>query len=647
MSNVAQLDPGASNSAVRGLATVAMLKANFDDRRDPISMFEPFVRDAVATCSSEAMDLAQIQTEVISRHELTLPVNTMRTLLQRLVKRGYLRRDGGRYFRTDKALSSEDVLENRRRAEKRQRRLADALIASAAERGVKVESTEDALALVMSFMESYHVKLAFDEPPQVDDSLLEDPSSSPPHVATAIFLREAIVEGGELSDILQEMLEGFVLQNTLLLKDIAEAGRQFKDLQVIADSQILFGALGLRGPAMETATLEFLELLKKTGATLSAFEPTIKEMRQILIMYEEKLSTPEGRESLHPTDLTQHFFAEHFTPADVRQRASLIELRLSSLGINVRELPERAPEWTLDERSLARALADESGREDAPRVVHDVDCVAGVLTYRKGRTTESLDSATAIFVTNSGMTVGRTRHWYREQGGLGFPPIIHWLSLSNYAWLKRPASAAKLKVHELVALCTAALRPSRASWERFVKHLRDLERTGELSSDEVAAVVASGLTQNVLAEEGIDEESDAASISEVVERLKATYRQEADAANAVAEETAAEVRDLRIRFSERAASLAHWISLFATGLVALSLIVGTAFSVIVAATGETPPTLALVLATAPLAVLGLLSILSGFHLKAWRRDAEAWIAEKLEGWMLHGRFCPDEADDAS
>lgn len=617
-----------------------MLKVNFDEGQDHIAMFEPFARDAVAALESDDMDVSDVNAAVLKRHELELPVNTMRTLLGRLVRQGFLRREGGRYFRTDREIDSEDVVRKRRSAERRQRRLADGLIASAAKSGVRIESSEEALALIMGFMESYHVKLAFDEPPEVDSSDLEDAPKSPERVATALFLREAITAESEQSDVLQEMLEGFVLQNTLLLKDIATAGRQFQNLQVIADSQILFGSLGLLGPTTQTATLELFDLLKETGASINVFAPTIREMRGILSIYEGRIGSKEGRESLRQTDLTRYFLSAGAAPSDIREHAALIEARIKSLGVTMRSLPDRRPEWMLSEEALGKALSEQSGEERGPRVLHDIDCVSATLMYRRGKVSDSLDTVSAVFVTTSGVIVKNTQRWYREQGGKGFPPIVHSLSLSNYAWLKRPESAAKLKAHELVALCTAALRPSRTSWERFLHHLRDLEKSGELSSDEVTAVVASELTMNVLAEEGIDEDSDAASLSEVVARVKSTYEKSADsavtAANEKAAQKAAEARGLRAGIRRRAEGVAGALSLLAAVVLVASLVLGTVVSLVDAVTGEPASWVALVLALAPLAVLGLLGVIWGFHVKGWRNNAKERLANWLERWMLQG-----------
>jgi hypothetical protein len=214
---------------------------------------------------------------------------------------------------------------------------------------------------------------------------------------------------------------------------------------------------------------------------------------------------------------------------------------------------------------------------------------------------------------------------------------VHYLELSNFAWLKRPASASKLKLHELVALCTAALRPSRKAWEAFLKHLKQLEESGELSSDEVTAIVASSLTDQILVEEEIDEDSDADTLSEVVERVKQSYvnRQDAEvkAARDAAEVSEVSERQLRTRIENRARSISAVVSWAIAGVLGLSFVVGTIITTLSAVDGTKPGTVALVLAILPLAVAGLCSLLWGFHVKAWRRALQARIEQLLCGWL--------------
>ena len=406
------------------------------------------------------------------------------------------------------------------------------------------------------------------------------------------------------------------------MKDVSATTRKFKNLRVAFDSRLLFSALGLQGDDLERSTLELVGLLGDTGAVLEVFEPTIGEMRRILAVYEEKIGTTKGRLELHPTDLTRHLIGKRYQPSDIRQIAGLLEANIRKIGFNLRELPDRVAEHTMDEADLSRRLADDGGNEKSARVVHDVDCIAAILTQRKGRTSDSLDNASAVFVSDSGSTVRTVRGWYAAQEGRGCGPIIHVLVLSNFAWLKRPASASKLKVHELMALCSAALRPTPEAWQHFIDHLRRLEAEGELNDEEITAIVASELTENLLAERGIDAESDATSLTEVVERVKSGYEED----RAAAKNETKEIRDHVHHGAEQISRVATWAAVLILGGCFLF---GTAIGVL----GGSVSTLVIALTVVPLAAFSLLSLWNGWSLRDWRSRAEHRLTQRLDEWI--------------
>ena len=129
--------------ATKGLATVAMLKVNFDSGRDHIAMFEPFVMDVVAHLERDDFDANEVGESLLDRHNLGIPVNTLQTLLGRLARRGFIRREGGRYFRDPSQLDADDLEYERERAEARQKRLADGLREAAHARGLESRNGND------------------------------------------------------------------------------------------------------------------------------------------------------------------------------------------------------------------------------------------------------------------------------------------------------------------------------------------------------------------------------------------------------------------------------------------------------------------------------------------------------------------------
>src|SRR5262245_10374297 len=168
-----------------------MLKVNFDTGRDHIDMFLPFVMDGVASLECDDFVSDDVRNAVLLRHELTLPVNTLQVLLGRLARMGYLRREAGRYFKTDREIPSPDLRTERLRVETRHARLADALCEMASREEVELGSRDDALAVLLSFIEANHVDLAFNAVRMLDPDIeTEAPIEPRQRVLAARFLHD-------------------------------------------------------------------------------------------------------------------------------------------------------------------------------------------------------------------------------------------------------------------------------------------------------------------------------------------------------------------------------------------------------------------------------------------------------------------------
>jgi hypothetical protein len=617
-----------------------MLKANYDAGRDHITMFMPFLLDAVASLSSDDFDVQTIQAAVYSRHHLSVPDGTLRTLLQRAAGRGAVKREHGRYFRNRGKLQQADLTEARRRVEAEQALLAVAFRTFAASRSRPIADDEEAFALLFGFLADNEIAMVLDETAPVDGAHHTRLAVRDTRLA-ARFINDVCLPNAELGAYLKRAIEGMVLQNVLLLRDIALAPRRFINLVAFLDTGVLLRALGFEGEPAKVAARESLDLLRDTNARLAVFEKTVDEIKRILAILERKLSTAEGRRALVPTELTRFFLSKHYSPADVRQASALLERNLAQLGVDIRPMPPRDERYTRDEAALTRALQRPGTGQDAPvepRVLHDVDCVAAICTLRANKTPETLDDALAVFVTTNPEVVRSINGWWRTNKERGISPVIHNVTLSNAAWLKRPTTATDLKLRELIALCAAALRPSRVVWDRFLQHLRKLEESGELSSDEAVAVTASGLTDKLLSDFEDDDGIDANTLDDIVERVKATYRADADKLVTTAEAQASTEgerrRELELRVRSMADQAARAVALIAFLPVAAVMVIGS-WSQLPGAFPTLGSWSAIVGWVATVLVSGLgVYLLFLDPLRGWRQKLEARLRTRFRQWLL-------------
>lgn len=647
-------------TAAKGLATLALLKAHFDSGKDHIEMFVPLLLDAINAHPSGDFALEEIRDLVEARHGLRIPAPPLRTILSRAVKHGSLRREGGRYFRAAAFPVAADLTAARSATEAEQRSLASALVEFGKANGTAIASEDDALALVLEFLTRNHVGLILESTPSAEATDLlgmKDGLTSRLQRLVARFVTEEVARSPALTAALQRMLEGFVLQNALLLKDIGSATRRFSKLTVFFDTGFLLEALGLTGEAAGLAAREALDLLRDTGAELAVFDKTVMEIRRVLRVYEDHLATSEGIASLYRTSVTRYVLTRRLSPSDMREAISLLENNLRALGLAIRRIPPHDPRYTLDEARLTQVIKRPSESDIDARVVHDVDCIAAVLTLRAGHSCPSYDDARAVFATTTGLLVTHVRDWYSGCGESGVCPVIHQLALSNIAWLKKPAAASKLKLHELVALCASALMPPRRVWNLFTNHLRDLRESGRLSSDEVVAIVASELTDSLLSRFDEDVDPDAQTISEVVERVRAQYQADAKETLREAEERlggqiSAEaearrkaeqhaqsreeaLRKVTLRLRARARRRARWTSWAIFAVLGGVAIAGSSASIPDLLGSQTPiARLAGYAVSAFVWILGVLGLLWGGYLFQWQRKVEDWLERPLRASLL-------------
>jgi hypothetical protein len=611
-----------------------------DEGKDHLGLFEPFVEDVVCHLPSDHFVAAEVREAVDHTHGLLLPVDTIDTLLGRLRKRG-LRREGGRYFRTQ-PLPSLDITAAKDQVQQQLDALGEALRQfSSVYPAIAIATSEEAIALLLAFLQENNVSILLDEEPESVPAGL----SRAQQRLVARFVTQECVRHEGLGVILGRILEGLVLKNALLLQDLATATQRFDDLLVFLDSQILLSIIDLQGTAQGVAARETLALFRDTGAIPSAFDVTLAEIRRLLGMLEDHLATAEGRLTLRPTPLVRHVLSADLKPSDMRIFGASLEAQLRRLGIQLHDTPQRDRRFTLNEDALARQLTDATRDIHQYRVRHDVDCVAAVLTLRAGRHPPRLESAHAAFVSTSPRVIRNVTAWYRAQGETGLAPIIDFRVLTNIAWLKKPASARSLKVHELVALCAAALRPTKETWDKFVTTLKDMRAQGTLSDEETVALVASDLAEPILAELEDERDPDAATIHEAIDRIKTSYREqgytaaqelihEAQSAATVAKQAAALAATKQASLDTHLEKLSHLAGTIAGSVAMLLLAVLVLGTTAIAIPGvlEAFPSRLRPLSWLLLALSGILTFWgywSGFTIRDLRLAIEERVAARF------------------
>ena len=110
------------------LVTVAYLKALLDEGNDHLGIFIPLIIEVMTQFNQQSFIASEIQEGLATRHGIAMPIQTMTTLLQRLVTKKSLLREAGRYQRNpNQALPQINVVSDKSQIEAEQRHLGKAL----------------------------------------------------------------------------------------------------------------------------------------------------------------------------------------------------------------------------------------------------------------------------------------------------------------------------------------------------------------------------------------------------------------------------------------------------------------------------------------------------------------------------------------
>ena len=534
-----------------------------------------------------------VQVALADLHKVVIPHHAIETLLRRCILRRYLTRQYGRYSRTDTFPTLPNLTAEKQRIAESQAKLASAFVRFAKERNIDI-AEKWALELISAFLNEQQIAVLLQETPSLDDS-----SHMNHHEQTLVaeFLTAIVQYSPELSAVLRGMLEGLVLYHAAFIPDLELTSRKFKNLTVYFDSNVVRQALGYEGEAKQTVLRETVKLLKQAGIRCLVFDKTVREIERLLEFYEHRLATTQGRIQLRQSDMTRYFLTEQYGPGDIRELLALLEINIQAEGFRIVSTPRRQARYVSAEAALQKRLVNPITKdENTQRIAHDVDCVAGILTLRKGHASSSVENCRYIFASSSPGVIREIRQWYADdERGSGIPPIISIQMLSNLAWLKSPKALSDLKQRELMALCTSAMRPSEVTWQRFLRHLTKQQKEQAITSDEMAAILVDSLSEDLLMRaenDAPDGDVDAETIDDVIYRVRKAYmeryeaelaskdqvlRSESKRAESAEQRTRDLLADMEGRVTRRAHRWARAIRIFAYGALALAVLGGGLF----------------------------------------------------------------------
>lgn len=493
---------GKQVEGIRSLASLALIESEYNlegRRNDRVGLFMPLVLEFLQGCSGIEFDEAYVAEGLAAQAGLNLPVAVIRTLLKRCckVRKAYLVRRDGKYRRTDEPIPQSNIAARKKGIESAHDELIGRMVAFAREQeGVEIGGDE-ARVLLAAYLDQHFGSLSI-----ADVSLLGSSSDDARTKWVGRFIISLSENNDPLLSSVVTLVRGRVIYDAAFMPGFSSEQQRLANLVVYLDSPIVLSAMGYGTESDERLYREGIRLLRESGVVCRVLDETLEEMRRLMTAVADNWGSPRQNERLDSFVLMMP--KRGYERSTARSVADDPEsaLKESGLGIRVDVAPERIADYVSDEMPLANRLMRDGGDLSEPRIWHDVNCIAAVISRWKGQQPRRLGDAKCLFATDSRPTILTIRKWWSDDmhGGM-ISPIISFTDLVNIAWMYgEPESSGAFSKDSLVSVCAAAMMPTDVVWTAFSVKIRTMVADNRMSAERARDLLFNSSVAHVLSE---------------------------------------------------------------------------------------------------------------------------------------------------
>lgn len=503
-----------THQKTRTIATLALLKTTYDAGSDYIDNFVPPTIAAAKTLQNDTISLHELSTAIKSEFGITIPESALKTILTRVVKRGYLK------LNPDKTIS------------KNHEKLTSYEFAS--EKSQTIREMTHLITSYIDFLKRNNITASEDEAESQILEFIETNSSviignaingknkpiSKDNYHAALFVEEILEGNPVLFEYMLTIAKGCILANSIYYPDISGINRHFKNLTICLDTDFLMRALGLDGSELESGATEIIGILKKSNVKLRCFDITADELRGIISAHKNALRNNHRYTGSGTT--RAHLLDSKTSPSDLELLSQQLEKRLATLGIKILTKPKFTENMTISQTDVECALKDKINYKNPKALHHDSDCLVSIHVLRDGRYINFIEDTKFLFISTNTKLHQASISLNKKNRENTVPLCVSDQTIGNLAWIKAPLEAPDIPRKALIANAYTASNPSKELWSRYTEEVEKLKLLKEITDEDAILYRVSQEAKTSLMEvtKGDPENIIEGTIHQVIKRAK-------------------------------------------------------------------------------------------------------------------------------
>jgi hypothetical protein len=474
------------NSTDSTLASLAYINVTWEESKTSyLDNFVPFALEALRVAGARQTPL-EVKQAILARFGLDFPVNVVRSLLDRGVKKKQIKRvPQSQALELAPGVSAKlpDLVAQQADCKREQGYLVRGLRTFA---GARFDVTWDdgaAEEALIEYVETHALPMLASTVRGSAFTESEDPSTGRGYVVSA-YVADIVAHDPAGFGYLDQMIKGSMLASALYVEAKGQVSRRFKKTTLFLDTPICLRALGHEGPEAREATRAMLGLALAEGAELACFKHSLNEMRGVLRGVKSLLRRTPGAET-SIRGVAKHYRDTGGTPSDVDLAIATLEIDLGRNRIDVRSTPEYSSALGVDENELQEALQKFVRYRDTATLLPDLSSLTAIHRLRHGSSDAYLETCGAVLITNNANLVRASRNFFNS-GRHEWPLAMLDSTTSTLLWVKSPTKAPDLPRRQIIADCYSALAPTSTLWTKFVEEVDRLSQRGVINEESVA-----------------------------------------------------------------------------------------------------------------------------------------------------------------
>lgn len=473
------------------IVNYAFVETLYNDKRDLLGTFEPFILKAVAdinkSCSSE-----EITNHLEKVLNLIIPINTVTSIVESLRSKNYLSVNGTikdkilidlsekGNERIDNYIEEEEVV--RRNLNKFYKEFLEFLKKNDSKTKLDYEYIRKELPNLIASRITNYIKI-IQEDKKIEEEKLSDLEKN-----IFKFILEVKESEQNLFDTLNSIIRGSIVWNEI--QKNTDLDKQNKELKInlVLDTNYLISLLGMDHPSISKAANQLFKLINSfEKIQLQVSNLTLEELTRLLEGYKDKQYNYSRNISVN--HIYSFMKQKGFDNLKIDEFKSNLSKELKERNIEIIEI-ENIKDSDKIYQSIYNERRTDYGSNDVikARVFHDASIIKYIQTSRKNSWITEFDKCEYSFLTSSYSLNEMCKKLERKNGSIH--ETILDIKLTNILWLRNPLNDCGLTIHNIISYHSKELLIDNQIWLKFQNRVKDLLDVGKISEEDYARIIS-------------------------------------------------------------------------------------------------------------------------------------------------------------